>query len=83
MKQREAFLALDFGTSNVHVTLIDSATAEAIAGTSKKYGWYTPKPNEIELHAEEIWDASEHAVARLLKCLPQGVHIIGLTFFRR
>ncbi len=80
MKQREAFLALDFGTSNVHVTLIDSATTEAIAGTSKKYGWYTPKPNEIELHAEEIWDASEHAVARLLKCLPQGVHIIGLTF---
>lgn len=80
MKQKEAFLALDFGTSNVHVTLIDSATAEAIVGTSKKYRWYTPKPNEIELDAEEVWQASEQAVSDLLKVLPDGVHILAMTF---
>ena len=79
MKRREAFLALDFGTSNVHVTLIDSATAEAIMGTSKKYGWYSPKPNEIELHAEEVFEASEQAVGELLKNLPEDVGLLSMT----
>ncbi len=80
MNQKEAFLALDFGTSNVHVTLIDSATAEAIVGTNKKYRWYTPKSNEIELDAEEVWGASEQAVSELLKRRPGGIHILAMTF---
>lgn len=80
MKWKETFLALDFGTSNVHVTLIEINTAEMILGTSKKYRWYTPGPGEIELNAEEVWKASEEAVKELLQRLPENVELSAITF---
>ncbi|OUQ16578.1 FGGY-family carbohydrate kinase [Lachnoclostridium sp. An138] len=80
MKWKRAFLALDFGTSNVHVTLVDGDTAEMILGTSRKYRWYTPGPNEIELNAEEVWKASETAVEELMRKLPENLELLAVTF---
>lgn len=73
-------MALDFGTSNVHVTLVDGDTAEMILGTSRKYRWYTPGPNEIELNAEEVWKASETAVEELMRKLPENLELLAVTF---
>lgn len=80
MAAREAYLAIDFGTSNVHATVIDAETTETIIGTSKKYAWYTPALDQIELDAAETWEASEWAVGQLMKQLPEDVHLIALTF---
>ena len=77
---REAYLAIDFGTSNVHVTLIDAETTQAIAGAQKKYGWYYPAQNVVELHIEETWEASEWAVGEVLRQMPQDVQIIAISF---
>jgi xylulokinase len=80
MRIRDSYLAIDFGTSNVHVLLIDSETTEIIASSNKKYGWYTPVANQIELDAEEVWKASEIALDALLKKLPEDVRIMALGF---
>ena len=34
----DAYLAIDFGTSNVHVSLINATTTQALVATSRKYG---------------------------------------------
>ena len=60
--------------------LIDADTTEIIAGASKKYGWYTPVANQIELDAEETWKASETALDELLKKVPEDVRILALGF---
>lgn len=80
MVVREAYLAIDFGTSNVHVTLIDTVSTNTIIGTKKKYNWYIPIANQIELDAEEVWKASEWAVGDLLQQLPPDVRILAITF---
>ncbi|MCD8096925.1 MAG: hypothetical protein LUE31_02595, partial [Lachnospiraceae bacterium] len=77
---KDAFLALDFGMSNVHVTLIDAESAEAIVGTKKKFCWYMPRVGEVELHAEEVWKASESAVADMMLCIPKDVRLLSMTF---
>ncbi|MEG1516337.1 MAG: FGGY family carbohydrate kinase [Clostridia bacterium] len=77
---KEAYLAIDFGTSNVHVTLIDAMTTIRIAGAQKKYGWYYPNHNVIELHIEEIWAASEWAVGEVLRQMPTDVQILAISF---
>lgn len=45
MKKRSAYLAIDFGTSNVHASVIDAETTRIIVNTNKKYGWYYPAQN--------------------------------------
>lgn len=77
---RDAYLAIDFGTSNVHVTLIDAVTTEGIVGTSKKYGWYYPAPNQVELDIEETWKASEWCVGEVISKLPADVNLLAITF---
>lgn len=77
---RDAYLAVDFGTSNVHVTLIDAITTEEIVGASRKYGWYYPASNQVELDIDETWKASEWCVGRVIDQLPKDVNILALTF---
>lgn len=79
MGKQACYLAIDFGTSNVHVTLFDRQTMKTVAGTSRKYCWYTPAANQIELDAEEIWTASETAVAETIR-LGGAVEIAAVTF---
>ena len=79
MGKQACYLAIDFGTSNVHVTLFDRQTMKTVAGTSRKYCWYTPAANQIELDAEEIWTASEAAVAETIR-LGGAVEIAAVTF---
>lgn len=80
MAAREAYIAVDFGTSNVHATVIDAATTQAIVAVSKKYNWYTPAPDRIELDVEEAWQASEWAMGQLMQQLPADVRLLALTF---
>ena len=72
MKKRSAYLAIDFGTSNVHASVIDAETTRIIVNTNKKYGWYYPAQNQVELHIDETWKASEWAVGELIRQLPEG-----------
>lgn len=77
---RDAYLAIDFGTSNVHVTLIDATTTEAIVNTSKKYGWYYPAANQVELNIEETWQASEWCVGEVMRRFPKDVNLLAISF---
>lgn len=72
MKKRSAYLAIDFGTSNVHASVIDAETTRIIVNTNKKYGWYYPAQNQVELHIDETWKASEWAVGEVIRQLPGG-----------
>lgn len=76
----DAYLAIDFGTSNVHVSLIDATTTRALVATSRKYGWYYPAPNQVELHIEETWQASEQAVGEVISRMPADARLIAITF---
>ena len=76
----DAYLAIDFGTSNVHVSLIDATTTQALVATSRKYGWYYPAPNQVELHIEETWQASEQAVGEVISRMPTDAQLIAITF---
>ncbi|MGI6236360.1 MAG: FGGY-family carbohydrate kinase [Candidatus Excrementavichristensenella sp.] len=77
---REAYLTIDFGTSNVHVTLINAETTEIIIGTQKKYGWYHPATNMVEMHMDEIWQASEWAVGEIIRQKPDDVKLLAISF---
>ena len=75
MKKRSAYLAIDFGTSNVHASVIDAETTRIIVNTNKKYGWYYPAQNQVELHIDETWKASEWAVGEVIRQLPEDVEL--------
>ena len=80
MKKRSAYLAIDFGTSNVHASVIDAETTRIIVNTNKKYGWYYPAQNQVELHIDETWKASEWAVGEVIRQLPEDVELLAITF---
>lgn len=80
MGKQACYLAVDFGTSNVHVTLIDRQTTETVAGANRKYRWYTPAADQIELDADEMWAASEEAVADAIRIGGPGITVAAMTF---
>lgn len=59
-------LVVDFGTSNVHVNVVDVENGNIPVSTSRKYQIICPQSGYIELDPEEMWKKSEEGVEEVV-----------------
>jgi glycerol kinase len=74
-------LAIDQGTTSTRVILYDES-ARAIGSASQELTQHYPQPGWVEHDAEEIWQAVEMLIPRLLGVTgvsPASIAVIGLT----
>lgn len=61
-----SILVVDFGTSNVHINVVDVESGDIPFSTSRKYPMISPQSGYIELDPEEMWKKSEEGVEAIL-----------------
>lgn len=60
-------LAVDFGTSNVHVNAVNCENGDIPFSTAEKYSIICPKDGYMELNPEEMWKKSESGVKYIVE----------------
>ncbi len=76
----DGVLVVDFGTSGVHVSVINCRGGESVLGFSKKYPLLHPAEGMAELRPQDVWRASQECVARTVEGLPGNVRLRALSF---
>lgn len=77
--KRNGILVVDFGTSNVHVNIVDVRGGKILHSCSRKYAMISPQDGYTEIDPQELWKASEHCVGEVLQDMRE-VELHGLTF---
>lgn len=77
--KRDGMLVVDFGTSNVHVNVIDTKDGRILYSSLGRYSMISPEDGYTELDPEELWRASEECVGKVVEELCD-VELHGVTF---
>lgn len=80
MNDIRAALVIDFGTSNVHVSVIDCEDGKTICSHAEKYTMYHPSAQMSVLRPEEVFKASENGVRAVMHLLPADVTLCVVSF---
>ncbi|MGP7796861.1 FGGY-family carbohydrate kinase [Sphingomonas sp. CLY1604] len=80
MSAAPSILAIDQGTSNTKVLLIDAASGAVTARASRPMTVSHPQPGWAEQSAEAIWQAVREAIAEVIAAVPAGeVVAVGIA----
>lgn len=77
--KRDSILVVDFGTSNVHVNVVDVWNGQILYSRSRKYTMMSPKEGYTEINPGELWDASEQCVGEVIRDMEE-VELKAVTF---
>lgn len=72
-------LAVDAGTTNTKVLLVQPASGRVVASSSRPVAISFPTPGWAEQDAAQLWQATATAMADCLGQLPSGSDVIGLA----
>ena len=59
-------LVVDFGTSNVHVNMVNCENGEILFSVSEKYNMICPQSGYVELDPDEMWEKSQTGVEKII-----------------
>lgn len=76
----KAILVVDFGTSKVHVNLIETRQGKVLYSASRGYRIQIPAPKHAEIDPYELWEAAQEGVGEAIKYLPEPYEIAGISF---
>lgn len=79
-RMKNTILIIDFGTSKVHVNLIDTENGEVLTAVSRAYQTIIKSPGFAEIDPYELWHAAEHCVGRIVCGVHKETHIQGISF---
>jgi glycerol kinase len=71
-------VAVDAGTTGVRSIAIGE-DGQAVGACYREFPQYFPRPGWVEHDPDEIWDAVEGSLARLLQSIDQPIAAIGIT----
>lgn len=79
-------LAVDFGTSNVHVNAVNCENGDIPFSTSEKYQMICPGEGYIELNPQEMWEKSEKGVGYIISRIENAqnkyiIEALSFSFF--
>ena len=77
--KRDSILVVDFGTSNVHVNVVDVRDGQILYSRSRKYRMISPEDGYTEINPRELWHASEQCVKEVISDM-EAVELHGITF---
>ncbi len=78
--EHSVILVLDFGTSNVHGSLVSVESGEILYHCAEKYSMVIEKPGYAELNPEQVWQKAEDCVWELMAQKPASMKLWALTF---
>lgn len=73
-------LVVDFGTSNVHGSLVSLENGTILYHCSRKYPMVTTQPGYAELDPEQIWENAQLCVQELMEKKPDNLWLKTMTF---
>lgn len=82
----QLILVVDFGTSNVHVNMVNCENGEILFSASEKYSMICPQSGYVELDPDEMWEKSQSGVEKVIveMCLSgkaYRVEALSFSFF--
>ena len=77
--KRDSILVVDFGTSNVHVNVVDVRDGQILYSRSRRYRMISPEDGYTEINPRELWHASEQCVKEVISDM-EAVELHGITF---
>ncbi|WP_122643054.1 FGGY-family carbohydrate kinase [Luxibacter massiliensis] len=76
----KAILVADFGTSKVHINLIEPGRGRVLYCVSRGYRTQIPRPGYAEIDPLEMWEAVQEGVGLAAENIPPGYKISGISF---
>lgn len=78
--KRYCILVVDFGTSNVHINMVDVQTGEILFATSRKYDIVSEQDGYAEIDPETLWKASMEGVGCVIQGMDMDIVLSGISF---
>ena len=78
--KRETIIVMDFGTSGIKAAVIDVNDGNLIDLQAGQYPWKYPGEGMYEIDPQEMWDASQGSLQRLLTANAGSCRFLGITF---